>query len=74
MKSEASKEGESSAGLVRLREDNALLHCLQIHSSLEYGHILYMREVKYLQALKAQVQLLKDGSTETVDELRQKDL
>lgn len=31
-------------------------------------------KVKYLQALKDQVQLLKGRSTEAVDELRQKDL
>lgn len=74
MKLEESKEGRSSPGLVRLEEDTALFHCLQTQSCLGYGHILYMREVKYLEALKAQVQLLKVRSTETVGELRQKDL
>lgn len=74
MKLEESKGGRSSPGLVRLGEDTALFHCLQTPSCLGHGHVLYRREVKYLEALKDQVQLLKVRSTETVDELRQKDL
>lgn len=71
---EVKLEGRSSAALVRLGEDIALFHCLQTPSCLGYGHSPYRREVQYLQALKDQVQLLKVRSTETVDELRQKDL
>lgn len=71
MKLEESKEGRSSSGLVRLEEDMALF---QKHSCLGCRHILNMRELKYLEALKAQVQLLKVRSTEAVGELRQKDL
>lgn len=68
-----SEKGRNS-GLLRLVEDMGLMRSLQVHSCLGHSCILDMREVKYLEALKAQVQLLKIRPTETVDELRQKDL
>lgn len=74
MKLGGSKESRSPPGLARLGEDTALFQRLQTPSCLGYGHSPYRREVKYLEALKDQVQLLKVRSTEKLDELRQKDL